>query len=182
MSAQLDALAALQPDVGAFAAAFLDAFPGSAIASGRRSIDEQAWADAVLCVDGRNKLGHPYDATILATYVPSTVRAAMATVCAEHPEADTPTLGTLFASCLGQFTDEDLSHFSLHLSGHAVDLAPVHDGAGQLVQDFSDRVAWCEAWIAKFIACGKGEPARCRLLQREAGLARLHCQLVPVTT
>jgi hypothetical protein len=152
-------LQTLNLPVQRFALAYLEAFPGSSIVSGRRGIDSQAAADAADVVQSR--------AFIANVYAPSAVRDAMVAVCDANPAADAATLGPLFASCLGSFSDGDLSHFSLHLSGNAVDCAPVGDPA---------RETWAKNWVSEWIAAG-GSP-RSRVLTEEDGEVRLHVQLV----
>ena len=166
MSAQLDAIAQLQPDIARCVTAFLDAFPGSGLASGRRGIDDQARADA------DDEIASP--GFIAATYVDSPVKSAMMVCVTAHPGADAAELATEFASVLGSFDDDALSHFSLHLSGHAADFSPVHVGDA-LVQDFAERLAWCEAWIPR----ADCDPLRSKVITHEGGLTRLHVQIVP---
>lgn len=140
--------------------AYLAAFPnGSTIVSGKRSIDQQAQADAKDVVQVRDFISN--------VYVPSPVRDAMAAVCKDNPEADIATLATLFAACLGQFTADELSFFSLHVSGDAVDLEPVGD---------PEREAWCQQFVAQHIVQG-GSP-RSRVLTKEDGEIRLHVQIL----
>jgi len=143
-----------------FGMAYLAAFPsGSSIVSGRRNIDEQAQDDAADVVQSRS--------FIASTYAPSKVRDAMVAVCDANPTADAATLAPLFAACLGQFNDAELAEFSAHLSGNALDLAPVGD---------PEREAWARQWIADWIARG-GNASYSRVLTREGGLPRLHGQL-----
>lgn len=162
MSAQFDTLQLLQPIVQKFVMAFLDVHPGGQIASGRRCIDDQARADAQNVVADRT--------FIQRVYVPSKVKDAMAAICQAYPAADVAELQTRFAACLGGFSDDDLRHFSLHLSGYAVDLTPTGNAEAE---------AWCEAYVEQLLQHELGDPAHCRVLTREAGLVRLHVQLVP---
>ncbi len=166
MSAQLDAISALHAPVQRLCAAFLDAFPGSAIASGRRGVDDQARADAELCAEARRRTGRSYANTISATYVASPVRDAMVRCGATYYMADAEALASAFAFVLGSFDDAALSHFSLHLSGNAVDFEPVGDPR---------REEWCREWVAR---CPGLDLDRSRVLTVEAGLPRLHVQLV----
>jgi hypothetical protein len=153
-------IGALNPVCQKFARDYLDAFPvGSSFTSGRRSIDDQARADAQCVVESR--------AFIPNIYVPSPVRAAMVSICDANPYADAATLGPLFAACLGAFSDDALSHFSLHLSGNAVDCAPIGDPA---------REQWATQYVAAWIAAGGS--ARSKVLTRESGLSRLHVQIL----
>lgn len=164
MSRRFDIINALHPDVQRLAVAYLDSFPQSDIASGRRGIDDQARADAACTVERRDFL-----ATV---YADSPVKTAMVAIADANPGADAATLGPLFATCLGGFADGALSHFSLHLSGHAVDLTPVGD---------PEREAWCKAWVARYVADGAGDAERSRVLDWEDGLARMHVQLMPMS-
>ncbi len=172
----------LNPPAAKLGRDYLSAFPvRSSIVSGRRSIDEQARADAQCVVerrdfilttywpggvDPRDKSGwaaeHPGDVAAFGA-----VKGAMLAVCDANPAADEPTLATLFAACLGRFTDGQLLHFSMHLSGNALDLAPVGD---------PEREDWCERYIQRWIDAGGS--ARSRVLDREAGMPRLHCQIL----
>jgi hypothetical protein len=172
MSAQIDAVMLLQPCVQRLVLAFIDAFPGSGMASGRRGIDDQARADAADIVQSRN--------FIADTYAPSDVRSALVELCDKNPTADAATLQTLIAALLGTFSDEQLSHFSLHLSGYAVDLEPIYSAtADAVIEDFVQRVQFCTNWVQRFVDSGEGDPARCKVLTKEAGLTRLHVQLFP---
>ncbi len=173
MSAQLDAIAELHPDAQRLVCGFLDAFPGSALASGKRSIDDQARIDA------ENEAEHP--GFLLHTYADSPVKSAMTACAVRSAGADAATLGPLFASVLGGFSDDELSHFSLHLSGHAADLEPVHDHEGFLVSDFIVRTRWCRDWIARYVSSGQGDSERSKVLTNEDGLTRLHVQLFPAS-
>jgi hypothetical protein len=153
-------IGALNPAAQKFCRDYLAAFPvGSSFTSGRRGIDDQARADAQCVVESRSFIAN--------TYAPSPVRDAMVAVCDANPTADAATLGPLFATCLGQFSDDDLSHFSLHLSGNAVDAAPIGD---------PEREEWATKYVAAWVAAGGS--ARSKVLTRESGLPRLHIQIL----
>lgn len=176
-----DVLAGLNPPAAKFASDYLSAFPDGWLASGRRSIDGTATVEAQESVANR--------AFILETYSPSgvdprsaggsdkvetKVKCGMLDILDANPTGDQATLASLFANFLGSCTDEEISHFSAHPSGNAVDLG--HPGLRQVppVGD-PQREAWAQRWVSSWIAAGHS--LRSRVLDREAGEPKLHGQI-----
>lgn len=145
----------LYEPVAGYAQELLDAFPSIIFTSGRRSLPDQAHAMASNVVLNRR--------WIAQTYTPSVVSVALQNWVDAHPSTggvDSIAAGLL--AVLGMFSDDDLSHLSLHLSGCAFDVQPVGGLLGEQICAFMQQ-------LANKYPGGK-------FLSKEGGLTRFHIQ------
>ena len=154
MSLSIAELDLVDPVAG-YAQELLDAFPSVIFTSGRRSRADQARAMASNVVLNRR--------WIAETYLASPVSAACQQWVDTHPgTGGVSDIAAGLLSILDTFSDDDLSHLSLHLSGCAFDVQPVGGPLGDQICAFMQQ-------LANKYPGGK-------FLSHEGGLYRLHIQ------
>jgi hypothetical protein len=147
----------LTPVMRAHATALKAIFPSVIYLSGRRDIDEQAFAMAKNVVVNRR--------FILRTYRQGHL---LQMAVDQHPEATTVhELTTVLADALRAMPEEDLAKISDHFTGNAVDLFPLEarNEAGQYYPTAIGRAVI--DWI-------RAQPETKVFMTRESGLLRWH--------
>lgn len=153
----------LNPHADSVARELLAAFPEVTFTSGRRDRDQQARAMARNVVEPSKIYPGGDRKWISREYIYRPIAVALQQWIDQNPRAFT--LGQVangLSGVLKGFSDEECGKFSLHMSGDAFDLLPVHTIAGNAVR------AWLRARTDIVV------------LENEQGKDRLHVQTKPI--
>lgn len=127
-------------------------FPDVFFSSGRRTLEQQAYAMADNVVVNRKWIAQTYVASLASA-------ACQACVDANPTEMKVSKIVELLLGVLKAFPEDQLIHLSRHLSGRAFDVDPVDGAKGENIK----------AWLHMRAAQVGG-----KFLEREGGLRRWH--------